>query len=155
MDRLERFKFIPNRGHIYYLNRSQPPLFVHMLDRYINATNDTSILERAVPLAELELEWWPTNRSISVTSSYTSQTYNMFHYAVNSSASRPESHWEDYQTATGVNMTEEQRSDLYAELATGAESGWKAQATSGRKQLDRSRFEVQDAQHQEHHPRRL
>ena len=175
MDQLERFGFIPNGGRIYYLNRSQPPLFVHMLDRYINATNDTSILERALPLAELELEWWSTNRSISVTSSYTSQTYSMFHYAVNNSAPRPESYLEDYQTATGVNLTEQQRSDLYAELASGAESGkvstslgnfiglwclldvarlglhWPIpQATFGWEQLDGSRFQAQDPQHQEH-----
>jgi len=94
-----------------------------MLDEYIKATNDTSILERALPLAELELEWWLKNRTISVTSSYTSKTYNMSRYAVVNSAPRPESYFTDYETATGVNLTEQQRSDLYAELATGAESG--------------------------------
>ncbi|KAF9781683.1 hypothetical protein BJ322DRAFT_1161494 [Thelephora terrestris] len=47
----------------------------------------------------------------------------MFHYALNGSAPRPESYLEDYQTATGVNLTEQQRSDLYAELSTGPESG--------------------------------
>ena len=123
MDQLERFGFIPNGGRIYYLNRSQPPLFIHMLDKYIKATNNTGILERALPLAELELEWWSSNRTVPVTSSYTSQTHNMFHYAVVNSAPRPESYLEDYQTATGANLTEQQRSDLYAELATGAESG--------------------------------
>lgn len=123
MDQLEQFGFIPNGGRIYYLDRSQPPLFIHMLDKYVKATNDTSILERALPLAELELNWWSTNRAISVTSSYTSQTYTMSHYSVNNSAPRPESYLEDYQTATGVNLTEQERSDLYAELATGAESG--------------------------------
>ena len=123
MDELDRFGFIPNGGRIYYLNRSQPPLFIHMLDKYVKATNDTGILERALPLARRELDWWSDNRTISVTSSYTSKTYNMFHYAVVNSAPRPESYLVDYQTATGVNLTEQQRSDLYAELATGAESG--------------------------------
>ncbi|KAF9781800.1 hypothetical protein BJ322DRAFT_1078392, partial [Thelephora terrestris] len=163
MDPLERFEFIAN-GHIYYLNRSQPPLFSHTFDRYIKATNHTSILERALPLAELELEWWSTNRSITVTSSNISQMYNMFHFA-------------DYRTVTGVNLSEQQRSDLYAELARGAESGnvstqlqkdfflpsitrlglhWSmAQATSGQSQIKRSRFQAQEAKHQEHHPRLL
>jgi hypothetical protein len=27
MDELEKYGFIPNGGRIYYLNRSQPPLF--------------------------------------------------------------------------------------------------------------------------------
>ena len=123
MDELERFGFIPNGGRIYYLDRSQPPLFIHMLDQYVKTTNDTTILTRALPLAELELEWWSKNRTIPVTSSYTSQTYNMSHYAVVNSAPRPESYLVDYQTATGANLTEQQRSDLYAELASGAESG--------------------------------
>ena len=123
MDELERFGFIPNGGRTYYLDRSQPPLFVHMLDKYVKATNDTAILKRALPLAELELEWWSTNRTIPVTSSYTSQTYNMSRYAVVNSAPRPESYLDDYQTATGVDLTEQQRSDLYAELASGAETG--------------------------------
>jgi alpha,alpha-trehalase len=123
MDELEQFGFIPNGGRIYYLDRSQPPLFTHMLDQYIKAANDTGILDRALPLAELELEWWATNRTIPVNSSYTSQTYNMAHYAVVNSAPRPESYLTDYETATGVNLTEQQRSDLYAELASGAESG--------------------------------
>ena len=30
MDELEKFGFIPNGGRIYYLNRSQPPLFIHV-----------------------------------------------------------------------------------------------------------------------------
>ena len=123
MDELEQFGFIPNGGRIYYLNRSQPPLFLHMLDKYVKATNDTSILKRAVPLAELELKWWATKRTVNVTSSYTSRTHNMAHYAVVNSAPRPESYFVDYETATGANLTEQQRSDLYAELASGAESG--------------------------------
>ena len=123
MDQMELFGFVPNGGRIYYLNRSQPPLFIHMLQRYVKATNDTAILERALPLAELELEWWSKNRTIPVTSSHTSKTYNMAHYAAVNSAPRPESYFEDYETATGVNLTEQERSDLYAELASGAESG--------------------------------
>ena len=123
MDELEQFGFIPNGGRIYYLNRSQPPLFLHMLDKYVKATNDTSILKRALPLAELELKWWATKRTVNVTSSYTSRTHNMAHYAVVNSAPRPESYFVDYETATGANLTEQQRSDLYAELASGAESG--------------------------------
>ncbi|OCH84124.1 glycoside hydrolase family 37 protein [Obba rivulosa] len=126
MDEIEKFGFIPNGGRIYYLNRSQPPLFVQMLSEYVAATNDTSILHRALPLAEMA--WWNTNRSVSVTSPFTSQTYTMFHYAVNNTAPRPESYLEDYLTANDPTLTtpltEDQRSDLYSELASGAETGW-------------------------------
>ncbi|KAJ7660450.1 Six-hairpin glycosidase-like protein [Mycena rosella] len=75
MDEIERFGFIPNGGRIYYLNRSQPPLFIQMLARYVAASNDTAILTRALPLAE-----------------------------------------------PALNST--QSAALYAELASGAETGW-------------------------------
>lgn len=32
MDQLEKFGFIPNGGRIYYLNRSQPPVFSKVSD---------------------------------------------------------------------------------------------------------------------------
>ena len=94
-----------------------------MLDRYVKATNDMGILNRALPLAERELQWWSANRTVSVTSSYTSRTYSMFRYAVTNSAPRPESYMEDYGTVLNVDLTEQQRWDLFAELTTGAESG--------------------------------
>jgi alpha,alpha-trehalase len=61
-----------------------------MLYAYVQASNDTSILERALPLAEVELAWWQTNRTISVKSPYTGQTYQVARYAVVNTAPRPE-----------------------------------------------------------------
>ncbi|KAL1937780.1 hypothetical protein VTO73DRAFT_12799 [Trametes versicolor] len=128
MDEIENFGFIPNGGRIYYLDRSQPPLFIHMLSDYVAASNDTSILKRALPLAEKELKWWADNRTLNVTSPFTNRTYAMAHYAVNNSAPRPESYLEDYLTANdptlSTPLTEQERADLYAELASGAETGW-------------------------------
>jgi alpha,alpha-trehalase len=43
--------------------------------------------------------------------------------AIVNDAPRPESCFTDYETAIGGNLTEQQRSDLYAELASGADSG--------------------------------
>ena len=52
----------------------------------------------------------------------------MYRYAVNNSAPRPESYLTDYLTANDPSLatplTESERADLYAELASGAESGW-------------------------------
>ncbi len=118
-----------------------------MLSDYVAASNDTSILKRALPLAEKELKWWADNRTLNVTSPFTNRTYAMAHYAVNNSAPRPESYLEgqseqgiqvhlsdgkrcgsDYLTANdptlSTPLTEQERADLYAELATGAETGW-------------------------------
>ncbi|EJC98505.1 trehalase [Fomitiporia mediterranea MF3/22] len=128
MDELDRVGFIPNGGRIYYLDRSQPPLFIHMLSDYVQASHDTKILERALPLAERELAWWHSNRTLNVTSPYTSKTYEVSRYDVNNSAPRPESYLTDYETANGADLptplTDDQKADLYAQLATGAESGW-------------------------------
>ncbi|GLB38558.1 putative alpha-trehalose glucohydrolase [Lyophyllum shimeji] len=125
MDELDRVGFIPNGGRIYYLDRSQPPLFIQMLARYVTASGDQSILRRALPLAEKELKWWDDNRSVQVTSPSTNATHKMYHYSVNNSAPRPESYRTDYLTANEPNnLNETQRSALYAELASGAESGW-------------------------------
>ncbi|KAG1810845.1 glycoside hydrolase family 37 protein [Suillus subaureus] len=128
MDEIAGFGFIPNGGRIYYLNRSQPPLFIHMVYDYVNVTGDTSILQRALPLAEVELAWWANNRTIEVKSPYTNQTYMMAHYAVNNTAPRPESYLTDYLTVydptLSTPLTDSQAAELYSELASGAETGW-------------------------------
>ncbi len=36
---------IPNGGRTYYLNRSQPPLFIQMVDEYVAATNDFAFVQ--------------------------------------------------------------------------------------------------------------
>ncbi|KAF8324783.1 Six-hairpin glycosidase-like protein [Cantharellus anzutake] len=127
MDELEMIGFIPNGGRKYYLNRSQPPMFMKMLWAYVNATGDVWILNRAIPLAEVELAWWEKNRTISVRSPYTRKTWDVARYAVVNSAPRPEGFLQDYLAANGPDLVvpynESQKADLYAELASGAESG--------------------------------
>ncbi|KAF8349388.1 trehalase [Amanita rubescens] len=128
MDELDLYGFIPNGGRIYYLDRSQPPLFIQMLARYVAASGDNSILGRALPMAEKELSWWDTHRSIRVTSPFSNQTFKMYRYDVNNSAPRPESYLSDYTLATspdsGPTLNETEQTALYAELASGAETGW-------------------------------
>ncbi|KAH9480690.1 Trehalase [Psilocybe cubensis] len=128
MDQLDTFGFIPNGGRIYYLNRSQPPLFIQMLARYVQTSGDRNILKRALPLAEKELKWWSDNRSLQITSPFTNQTHTVYHYAVNNSAPRPESYLTDYTTANDPSVTpalnDTEKAALYAELASGAETGW-------------------------------
>ncbi|KAG8955246.1 hypothetical protein FRC03_011247 [Tulasnella sp. 419] len=128
MDEIANFGFIPNGGRVYYLNRSQPPVFVHMLSRYVDATKDYNILRRAIPLADAEIAWWTKNRAVQVVSPYTKTSHTIYRYSVTNSAPRPESYAEDYETANGNDLitpyTEKEKADLYAELASGAESGW-------------------------------
>lgn len=127
-DLIDRLGFVPNGNRLYYENRSQPPFLTAMVDRYISAYNDTSILDRMLPLLEKEMEYWSNNRTIEFTSPYTQKTYNITHYAVNTSAPRPESYAEDYKTVenateSGLNLNDTQKAQLYSDLASGAESG--------------------------------
>ncbi|KAL7417359.1 Six-hairpin glycosidase-like protein [Mrakia frigida] len=127
MDQIQLYGFIPNGGRKYYLNRSQPPVFTQMLDLFVRFTNDTSILERALPLADAELQWWQTNRTFDVTSPYTNKTHQVGRYNVFlNTAPRPEGYVEDWETVnlSDPPLNETQAEDLYIQLASGAESGW-------------------------------
>jgi len=102
-------------------------MFVQMLNLYVQETGNTTILTEALPLADTEMKWWDTNRSIAVTSPYTNATYTMYHYNVFvNTAPRPEGYLEDYETAMGASpaLNQTEREALYIELASGAESGW-------------------------------
>ncbi len=136
LDFVEQFGFVPNGARVYYLNRSQPPLLTQMVKIYVEYTNDTSLLERALPILELEHNFWLTNRSVDVMKD--GATYHLNHYAVLNTQPRPESFREDYVTANNASfyattgiiypevapLNESERAVLYANLASGAESGW-------------------------------
>ncbi|KAI6103329.1 glycoside hydrolase family 37 protein [Pisolithus croceorrhizus] len=124
MDEIDDFGFIPNGGRTYYLDRSQPPLFVNIVYDCVTVTNDTSVLQYALPLAEA---WWANNRTIEVTSPYTNQSYMLARYSVNNTAPRPEPYITDYlianDPANGTPLTQQEAEALYGELASGAEFG--------------------------------
>ena len=61
-----------------------------MLDNYVKTTGNSSILERALPLAEVEMAWWKNNRTLQVTSPFSNKTFTVARYAVDNSAPRPE-----------------------------------------------------------------
>ncbi|KAI1847359.1 hypothetical protein JX266_006584 [Neoarthrinium moseri] len=136
LDLVDQFGFVPNGARLYYLNRSQPPLLAQMVKTYVEYTNDTSILERAVPLLIKEHDFWVQNRSIAITSG--DKTYTLNHYGVQNNQPRPESFREDYITANNKSyyatsgiiypetkpLNDSEKATLYANLATGAESGW-------------------------------
>lgn len=88
LDLVDLYGFVPNGARVYYLNRSQPPLLSQMIRVYIEHTNDTSILKRAVPLLIKEHAFWTTNRSVSVTAP-NNKTYTLNRYVL----LIPGSHW--------------------------------------------------------------
>jgi alpha,alpha-trehalase len=136
LDFVDEFGFVPNGARRYYLNRSQPPLLTQMVRIYIEKTENATMLERALPLLEKEYEFWVQNRTVQLTRA--GMNYSLNHYAVLNTQPRPESFYEDYVTANNESyynkegevfnatsqLNETERAELYANLASGAESGW-------------------------------
>lgn len=136
LDLVDQYGFVMNGARRYYLNRSQPPLLTQMVRIYVEKTNDTELLERALPLLIKEHEWWTTNRSIEVTKE--DRTYSLTLYNVSNTQPRPESYYEDYTTASNSSyyaedgiiypesqeLNDTEKAFVYANLASGAESGW-------------------------------
>jgi alpha,alpha-trehalase len=117
---VKNYGFIPNGGRIYYLNRSQPPFLIPIVDLYLAATNDFDFVKGILTSLEAEYDFWNTKRVIEVSVAGTVHRLNQ--YAANMNTPRPESYYEDVHTAEG--MTGKAQADLYQDLASGAESGW-------------------------------
>lgn len=106
-----------------------------MVRDYVEYTNDTSIIERALPTLVKEHQFFMDNRTVDI--EVDGETYTLNHYEVSNNQPRPESYYEDYVTANnesyyaesgiiypGTPLNESQRAVLYSDLASGAESGW-------------------------------
>jgi len=130
------YGFIPNGAREYYSNRSQPPLFTEMVYAYYSFTTNITFLAEAFPYMELEMKFWKTNTTVDVTVKNTVHTLNR--YIVDSSEPRPESYGEDFECANNKTfywpnntifkndipiLTNLEKTSLYAELATTAETG--------------------------------
>ena len=136
LDLVEEIGFVPNGARRYYENRSQPPLLTQMVRVYVEYTQNYTLLERALPLLEQEYEFWVNNRTVTLERA--GRNYSLNHYAVANTQPRPESYYEDYVTANNqtyfneegqqfnatLQLNETEKAILYANLASGAESGW-------------------------------
>ncbi|KAL5119174.1 hypothetical protein ACEQ8H_002882 [Pleosporales sp. CAS-2024a] len=136
LDLVEQIGFVPNGARRYYENRSQPPLLTQMVRVYVEYTQNYTLLERALPILEREYDFWVTNRTVTLERA--GRNYSLNHYAVENNQPRPESYYEDYVTANNrtyfntngqqfnasQSLNDTQKAALYANLASGAESGW-------------------------------
>jgi alpha,alpha-trehalase len=136
LDLVEEIGFVPNGARRYYENRSQPPLLTQMVRIYVEYTQNYTILERALPILELEYDFWVNNRTVTLNRA--GRNYSLNHYAVANTQPRPESYYEDYVTVNNQTyfnkngqqfnvsrqLNETEKATLYSNLASGAESGW-------------------------------
>jgi len=136
LDLVEDIGFVPNGARRYYENRSQPPLLTQMVRVYVEYTQNYTLLERALPILEMEYDFWVNNRTVTLERA--GMNYSLNHYAVSNTQPRPESYYEDYVTANNAtyfneegeefnvtkSLNETEMATLYSNLASGAESGW-------------------------------
>ncbi|KAJ4442416.1 hypothetical protein ANN_04002 [Periplaneta americana] len=120
-----RYGFVPNGGRVYYLERSQPPLLIPMVDSYFTATNNVTFLKNNIQLLEAEFQFWMANRTVNITKN--GKDYTLARYYAVSEGPRPESYSDDYEHAQELH-TEEEKRQFYINIKSAAESGWDFQA---------------------------
>ncbi|XP_078323800.1 trehalase-like [Crassostrea virginica] len=118
---IQRFGLIPNGGRIYYIRRSQPPLFIPMMYDYYRATGNLSFIREHLSVMETEYDFWMTNRSIAVQKGGVTHLLNRYASPVNTE--RPESYYEDSETASSA-IDPRSKRQLHQDLVSAAESGW-------------------------------
>jgi len=95
---ISKYGLIPNGSRVYYINRSQPPLFAMMVGLYIDYTDDLEWLRNNIVYIETELNFWLTNRTLTI--SLSGNDYQLAHFGTESNTPRPESYSEDLETCS-------------------------------------------------------
>ena len=119
---IRQFGKIPNGGRNYYLNRSQPPLFIQMVHQYEQHTGDTEWVRSILPEMVTEFLYWQDEHL--VTFEKNGKRYSMVRYNCQDMGPRPESYFEDFNLVRNFAEEEAAKNEMYWELKTGAESGW-------------------------------
>jgi alpha,alpha-trehalase len=141
-----RHGFAPNGLRRYYLNRSQPPLLPQMvaaLLTHLDAHREgasaaaaeagagteaaaAALLRMAQPLLDTEYGWWmrggEAGHAVRLAAAAHRPEATLNRYVVAAATPRPESWRED--TASVAGLGEAARRQVWAELASCAESGW-------------------------------
>lgn len=127
---IRKFGYIPTANRTYFLSRSQPPFFSHMVRLLAGHKGRTRILVEYLPYMLLEHRFWMKGRRVlnkheNKAFARVAQMSNgvlLNRYYDNKATPRPESLREDIETANGAPSRKADR--LYLHLRAGAESGW-------------------------------
>jgi len=126
---IRKFGFIPTANRTYFLSRSQPPFFSHMV-KLLARHKGRRVLIEYLPYMLAEYRFWmrgrnklgPTEHKAYARVVEMPNGILLNRYYDNKSTPRPESLREDIETAGGAK--DRQRDRLYLHLRAGAESGW-------------------------------
>ena len=124
---IDHVGFIPNGNRTYYCTRSQPPLFVLMVELLATVKKDANVLASYLPQLEKEYEFWMSGaenlsgdlvaerRVAAVHDIYLNRHWD------DSDLPRQESYAEDVELAEGCDR---EAADLYRDVRSACESGW-------------------------------
>ena len=124
---IDHVGFIPNGTRTYYCTRSQPPLFVLMVELLAKVRQDQSILASYLTQLEKEYDFWMSGseklsddliverRVTAVNDGYLNRYWD------DSDLPRQESHAEDVELAKHCNRD---AASLYRDIRSACESGW-------------------------------
>jgi alpha,alpha-trehalase len=128
---LRKFGFIPTANRTYFLSRSQPPFFVHMVKLLGVHKGETRTLLEYLPHLLTEYRFWMKGRTTLMNTATPGATRRVVRlpdgeilnrYFDNKATPRPESQREDVETASSSEI--EDKDKLFLDLRAGAESGW-------------------------------
>lgn len=127
---IRKFGYIPTANRTYFLSRSQPPFFSHMVRLLAQHNGETRTLIEYLPYMLAEYRFWMKGRNV-----LSKQEHNAYRrvaqmpdgvllnrYYDNKTTPRPESRREDVETADGAGDRIANR--VFLHLRAAAESGW-------------------------------
>lgn len=124
---IDRVGFIPNGNRTYYCTRSQPPLFVLMVEMLATVKQDQRILASYLSALEKEYDFWMSgSEKLSddlIAERRVTAVNNGFlnRYWDDSDMPRQESHAEDVELAKHCDRD---AASLYRDIRSACESGW-------------------------------
>lgn len=123
---IRTYGFIPNGNRTYYLTRSQPPYFSQMVRLIMESepNHADSILKANLDALQKEYYFWMKGKKVKAGASehvvYFNDGLVLNRYYDSGNWPREEAYLEDIETAKAAS----DKSALYRELRSGAESGW-------------------------------
>eukprot|EP01125_Pyxidicula_operculata_P017615 TRINITY_DN6189_c0_g1_i1.p1 TRINITY_DN6189_c0_g1~~TRINITY_DN6189_c0_g1_i1.p1 ORF type:complete len:562 (-),score=130.10 TRINITY_DN6189_c0_g1_i1:147-1832(-) len=121
---ISQYGFVPNGARIYYLTRSQPPLFSEMVYTYFVNTLDKDLVAEVLPYLDQEYMYWKNKSTVTVTvtdKDGSPQLYEVNRYYAEVDEPRPESYNEDKNNSKG--MSSKEAIKFFSNIVAAAESG--------------------------------
>lgn len=125
---IRRFGLIPTANRSYFLTRSQPPFFSHMVELLSQHRGDYVIVEYLPYLLKERQFWMRGSRKLNTDHQANKRVVALPNdvilnrYYDDSSSPRPESYIQDITTV--ATASHEHRDHMYLHLRAAAESGW-------------------------------